>query len=120
MIKYAGDTCDKDLMQLACENADALIRSRLSQYNIPVPEDDVPDELELAGRYYAVSDILQSLYAGEERSGNEKAYFDKAESLLTNYVESKLESMANDELKYKSPIGVSQSPDPYQAGILRR
>lgn len=121
LIKYTGDEADDDLIMIACENANATIKSRLSQYNIPEPEqDNVPIELITAGTYYAVSDILQSLYNGEERSGNEKGYYDKAETLLENYIALQLDVLADTDLKYKSPIGVSQSPDPYQLGILRR
>ena len=73
-----------------------------------------------AANYYAASDILQSLYNGEERSGNEQAYYQKADELIHNYIDLQLDALAATELKYKSPYGVSQSPDPYELGILRR
>lgn len=121
LIKYTGDHADDDLISVACDNATATIIARLSQYNIPEPpDDDLPVELTTAGTYYAVSDILQSLYNGEDRSGNERAYYEKAESLIMNYIDRQLDVLRESALKYKSPYGVSQSPDPYQLGILRR
>ncbi len=122
LIKYTGDDADSDLITAACNNANAIIVARLAQYNIPEPASSgsLPVQLVTAGTYYAVSDILQSLYNGEERSGNEEGYYEKAESLIKNYIDLQLDMLAESELKYKSPIGVSQSPDPYQLGILRR
>ena len=120
LIKYAGDDADDDLIDVALANADATVKSRLSQHNIPEPTDDLPLVLITAATYYAVSDILQSLYNGEERSGNEKGYYEKAESLLNDYIALQLDALATTALKFKSPYGVSQSPDPYQLGILRR
>lgn len=121
LIKYTGDQADDDLINLACTNADATVKSKLSKFRIPEPlQDDIPIELSTAANYYAVSDILQSLYSGEERSGNEEAYYIKADELIHNYIDLQLDALAATELKYKSPYGVSQSPDPYQLGILRR
>lgn len=121
VIKYTGDEADNDLIQLACTNADATIKSKLSKYRIPEPDqNNIPAELTTAATYYAVSDILQSLYTGEERSGNEQAYYQKADELIHNYIDLQLDALADTELKYKSPYGVSQSPDPYELGILRR
>ena len=122
LIKYTGDDADDDLIAIACNNADATIVARLSQYNIPEPPsgNDLPIHLVTAGTYYAVSDILQSLYNGEDRSGNEEGYYEKAESLIKNYIDLQLDLLSDNSLKYKSPYGVSQSPDPYELGILRR
>lgn len=121
MLKYTGDDADDDLINIACFNADATVRSKLQKYRIPEPDqDNIPIELQTAGNYYAVSDVLQSLYNGEDRSTNEKGYYEKADELIHNYIELQLDVLAATELKYKSPIGVSQSPDPYQLGILRR
>ena len=120
LIKYTGDDADDDLIDVALANADATVKARLSQHNIPEPTDNLPLVLITAGTYYAVSDILQSLYNGEERSGNEQGYYEKAESLINDYITLQLDILSNTDLKYKSPYGVSQSPDPYQLGILRR
>ena len=121
LIKYTGDDADDDLVFLACDNADATVKSKLSKFRIPEPDpNDIPVELKTAANYYAVSDILQSLYSGEERSGNEEAYYIKADELIHNYIDLQLDALAESELKFKSPYGVSQSPDPYQLGILRR
>ena len=121
LVKYTGDEADDDLINIACFNADATVKSKLQKHRIPEPEqDDIPIELQTAGNYYAVSDVLQSLYNGEERSTNEKGYYEKADELIHNYIELQLDALAATELKFKSPYGVSQSPDPYELGILRR
>lgn len=121
LVKYTGDEADDDLFQIACDNADATVKSKLSKFRIPEPDSsNIPVELHTAANYYAASDILQSLYSGEERSGNEQAYYQKADELIHNYIDLQLDALAATELKYKSPYGVSQSPDPYELGILRR
>ena len=82
LIKYTGDEADDDLFQIACDNADATVKSKLSKFRIPEPNSsNIPVELHTAANYYAASDILQSLYNGEERSGNEQAYYQKADEL---------------------------------------
>lgn len=119
LCKYTGDEVDDDLLNLACDNADTIIISRLSENRIPKPL-GVPLVLKTAANYYAVSDILQSLYHGEERSGNEKAYYDKAEARLNTYINEQLDELKHTTLKDKLPYSCSKSPSPYELGIIRR
>ncbi len=119
MIKYVGDDLDSELVAVAMENADATVNSRLAAYDLPQPE-QIPSALTLAANYYAVSDILQSLYGDDNRSSNEQAYYEKAEQLMREYIQITLSDLAETDLKNNSPYGISQSEDAYELGLLRR
>lgn len=119
MIKYVGDDLDSELVAVAMENADATVNSRLAAYDLPQPA-QIPSALTLAANYYAVSDILQSLYGDDSRSSNEQAYYEKAEQLMREYIQITLSDLAETDLKNNSPYGISQSEDAYELGLLHR
>lgn len=120
LCKYIGDEVDTDLLNIACDNADSIVISKLSERKIPSPSGSIPLVLKTAANYYAVSDILQSLYTGEDRSGNEKAYYDKAEALVSTYINEQLEVLKLTKLREDLPYRCSKSKSPYELGILRR
>lgn len=87
LVKYTSDDADADLIDVACRNADAFIKVRLTQNGLKEPSnDDIPIELETAGCYYAASDVLLALYNGEELPAQFDIYYQKAEAMLDAYI----------------------------------
>lgn len=56
---------------------------------------NVPDGLRTAAIYYAASDILLSLYHGDQLPVQYDVWFNKAQGLLTDYINSYLNSEAD-------------------------
>lgn len=124
-LSYLNQEPRVDLLDSSMEDADATVNSRLTRNNLPTYKngDNIPKVLQTAANYYAMSDILQSIYGKDDRSSNEKGYYDKAESLVNDYIQQKLVELEGTEgttLDSLSPYGISQSPDAYDLGLLHR
>ena len=127
LTKFLGQPPSADLLEVVMENGDSTVNSRLSKHSLPTythentTEDTViPSVLKLCANYYAVSDLLQSIYGKDDRSTNEEAFYQKAENLITDYINQMLVELECTDLKEQSPYGYSQSPDAFDLGLLHR
>ena len=129
LTKFVGQEPSTDLLDTVMKNADRTVNSRLARHMLPTytNEDtdenstvEIPGALKTAANYYAVSDLLQTVYGKDDRSTNEQGFYTKAENPLTDYIEQQLVALADNELKEQSPYGYSQSKDAYDLGLLHR
>ena len=123
LIKFSGQEPSGELIDVVMQNADSTVNSRLSRHCLPTYTekiDTIPNVLSTAANYYAVSDLLQTIYGKDDRSTNEQGFYSKAENLLTDYIEQQLVELADKELKEQSPYGYSQSKDAYDLGLIHR
>ena len=127
LTKFIGNTPSDSLLDTVMENGDNTVNSRLSRHSLPTytsenvtEETVIPGVLKLCANYYAVSDLLQSVYGKDDRSTNEEAFYQKAENLITDYINQQLVELADTELKEQSPYGFSQSPDAFDMHLLHR
>lgn len=91
LFQDISDDPSEDLLKVAIDNTKAWIESNLRKNYIPVPE-NIPDTLKTVAIYYASSDILMSLYHGEDYESLMDYWFNKAQSLLEEYIDSYLNS----------------------------
>ena len=109
---YTGKYCDSDnvlalfedisddpstnLLTVAIDNTEAWIESNLKRHYVPIPT-TIPQTLKTIAIYYAASDILMSLYHGEEYQSLMDYWFNKAQDLLDAYIDEYLNSEATPE-----------------------
>lgn len=121
LTKFVGQDPSNDLLDAVMKNGDRTVNSRLSRHSLPTYADEdtnIPDVLKLCANYYAVSDLLQSVYGKDNRSSNEEGFYQKAESLINDYINQMLVELEDNVLEEQSPYGYSQSPDAFELGLL--
>lgn len=99
VLALFGDISDDpsdDLLTVTIDNARAWIESNLKRHYVPIPT-SIPNTLKTVAIYYASSDILMSLYHGEEYQSLMDYWFNKAQDLLEGYIEAYKNSEAEAE-----------------------
>lgn len=122
-IGFLQQTPKDELLESVMRSADDTVNSRLARYSLPIFEessDEIPNVLKTAAGYYAISDLLQSVYGKDDRSSNEEGFYQKAENLMMDYINQMLVEEEDKALKELSPYGISQSPDAFELGLLHR
>lgn len=127
LVKFIDDDASTDLFTSVLDNADAWVDARLSSNSLSIwtsetrtvnnqsttvilPEGKpVPLLLKTAAKYYAASDVILSLYNGEDLPTQFDVYFQKAESMLEAYILQQKELLATTELADKNPIKHSKA-----------
>lgn len=93
-----GDVSDdipEEMFDVVINNSTAWIEANLKRNYVPILKTNV-DALRTAAIYYAASDILLSLYHGDELPVQYDIWFQKAQSLLDDYIEAYLNSEAEE------------------------
>lgn len=92
VISLFGDISDDvpaTTLSTAINNSTAWINSNLKRNYVPIPTDN-PQALKTVAIYHSASDILLSLYHGDELPIQYDVWFNKAQSLLDDYIDSYL------------------------------
>lgn len=123
-IGFLQQTPKSELLGSVMKSADDTVNSRLARHNLPIFKectDEIPNRLQTAANYYAISDLLQSIYGKDDRSSNEEGFYQKAENLMMDYIEQRLvEDESQSEDSNSSLYSISQSPDAFDLGLLHR
>lgn len=93
-----GDVSDQipeEMFDIVIDNSTAWIEANLKRNYVPIPTTDV-NALRTAAIYYAASDVLLSLYHGDDLPVQYDIWFQKAQSLLDDYIDSYLNSEAEE------------------------
>ena len=88
VLSLCGEMSDDatiDLLKTAIDNSEGLINSKLRGSYVLIPT-DVPSSLKTCSIYLATSDVLLSLYTGEELPTQYDIYWNKAHTLLEEYI----------------------------------
>ena len=131
---FINDDASTDLYNVVLDNADSWVDARLVSNSLPIwtstvettevevttngettlqtqetikilPEDKpIPTLLNTAAKYYAASDIILSLYNGEDLPTQFDAYFQKAEQMVDAYITQQKDLLAKTELRDKNPV----------------
>ena len=91
-----GDISDEitdEMFTTSIDNSTAWIESNLKKNYVPIPTTR-PQALETCAIYYSASDIILSLYHGDELPVQYDIWFQKAQSLLDDYILAYLNSEA--------------------------
>lgn len=89
-----SDDISEEMFSTVIDNSTAWIDANLRRNYVPLPDKDV-DALKTAAIYYTASDILLSLYQGDELPVQYDVWFNKAQSLLEGYIDSYLNNDAD-------------------------
>ena len=93
-----SDDITDDMFDVVIKNCDAWIDSNLKRHYVPIPTSN-PQALNTVAIYYGASDILLSLYHGEELPLNYDIWFQKAQDLLEDYIEEELNNTDDTDVK---------------------
>ena len=96
LFEDISDDPSEALLNVSIDNTEAWIESNLKKHYVPIPV-DIPQTLKTIAIYYAASDILMSLYHGEEYESLMDYWFNKAQDLLEDYIDAFLHAEATDE-----------------------
>ena len=96
LFEDISDNPSEPLLTVSIDNTEAWIESNLKRHYVPIPV-AIPQTLKTIAIYYASSDILMSLYHGEEYQTLMDYWFNKAQDLLDAYIEEYLNSEATPE-----------------------
>lgn len=121
-IRFLQQPPKDELLESVMRSADDTVNSRLARHSLPTfkENDEIPNTLKTAANYYAISDLLQSIYGKDDRSSNEEGFYQKAENLMMDYINQMLVEEEDKSLEKLSPYGISQSPDAFDLGLLHR
>lgn len=139
LVEFINDSASTDLYNSVLDNADAWVDARLVSNSLSIwttvirqrevtrnneivmedveeitPDTPIPNLLNTAAKYYAASDIILSLYNGEEMPTQFDTYFNKAESMITAYIAQQKDLLATTELKNKNPVRHRNASTYYQ------
>ena len=96
LFEDISDDPSEALLTVSIDNTEAWIESNLKKHYVPIPV-DIPQTLKTIAIYYAASDILMSLYHGEEYESLMDYWFNKAQDLLEDYIDAFLHAEATAE-----------------------
>lgn len=83
-----GDISDEpsdEMLTTAIDNSAAWIESNLKRNYVPIPPKN-PAAIKTVAIYHSASDLLLSLYHGDELPAQYDVWFQKAQSLLDDYI----------------------------------
>ena len=88
-----SDDISDEMFDTVINNATAWIESNLKRHYVPIPTEH-PQALKTVAIYHSASDILLSLYHGEELPTTYDVWFQKAQDILDAYIDEYLNSEA--------------------------
>ena len=91
-----SDDISDEMFSTVIDNCTAWIESNLKRHYVPIPTNH-PQALKTIAIYYGASDIILSLYHGEELPVQYDIWFQKAQDLLDAYIEEALKNGTGDE-----------------------
>ena len=95
-----SDDINTSLFTTVLGNTEAWIEANLKRHYVPIPT-TVPQALKTVAIYHGASDIILSLYHGEELPVQYDVWFQKAQDLLDDYINEYLNSEATPEEQAK-------------------
>lgn len=98
VLSLFGDTSDEPtdtMLATAINNSTSWIESNLKRNYVPIPTDN-PNTLKTVAIYHSASDLLLTLYHGDELPVQYDVWFNKAQSLLDDYIDAYLNSDADE------------------------
>ena len=115
-----SDDISEDMFITVMDNSTAWIESNLKRHYVPIPTDN-PNALRTVAIYHSASDILLSLYHGEELPVQYDIWFQKAQDLLEAYIEDELKNSEDNLVKANARnVGFSKSRPYRRKGLWRR
>lgn len=96
MFGDISDEVSTEMFNTAIGNATTWIEANLKRNYVPIPTEHV-QALQTVAIYHSASDILLTLYHGDDLPIQYDVWFNKAQTLLDDYIEAYLKSEAEEE-----------------------
>lgn len=120
-----SDDINTDLFTTVLGNTEAWIESNLKRHYVPIPT-TIPQALKTVAVYHGASDILLSLYHGEDLPVQFDVWFNKAQDLLDDYINEYLnadatleEQVANQMVKHSHSLTYKEKRRNHRWGTSR-
>ena len=110
-----SDDISDEMFTTVLNNSTAWIESNLKRHYVPIPTEH-PQALKTIAIYHSASDILLSLYHGEELPVQYDIWFQKAQDLLDAYIEDQLNNTDDSEVTSKIRTVAYSKSRPYKRG----
>lgn len=113
LLSDISDDASTNTLNTVLANTTAWIDSNLRKNYLPIPTNN-PQALKTAAIYYGASDVILTLYHGEDMPVAFDVWFNKAEQLLTDYIEAELNNSEDaDTINRTKNIAIKQR-EPYK------
>lgn len=113
LLSDISDDASTETLTVVLNNTTAWIDSNLRRNYLPIPT-TVPQALNTAAIYYGASDVILTLYHGEELPVQFDVWFQKAQQLLDDYIEAELNNSTDVDTISKTKNIVFKQRKPYR------
>lgn len=113
LLSDISDDASTETLTVVLNNTTAWIDSNLRRNYLPIPT-NVPQALNTAAIYYGASDVILTLYHGEELPVQFDVWFQKAQQLLEDYIEAELNNSTDADTISRTKNIVSKRRKPYR------
>lgn len=109
LLSDISDDASTETLTTVLNNTTAWIESNLRKNYLPIPTTATPQALNTAAVYYGASDVILTLYHGEDMPIQFDVWFNKAQQLLENYIEAELNNSEDaDTINRTKNIAIKQ------------
>ena len=113
LLSDISDDASEETLTVVLNNTTAWINANLKRNFLPIPTDN-PQALKTVAIYHGASDIILTLYHGEDLPIQFDVWFNKAQQLIEDYIEAELNNTDDSEVLNKTRnIGYGRSK-PYK------
>lgn len=108
LLSDISDDASTETLTVVLNNTTAWIDSNLRRNYLPIPTNN-PQALNTAAIYYGASDVILTLYHGEDMPIQFDVWFNKAQQLLEDYIEAELNNSTDaDTINKTKNIAIKQ------------
>lgn len=113
LLSDISDDASTETLTVVLNNTTAWIDSNLRRNYLPIPT-NTPQALNTAAIYYGASDVILTLYHGEDMPVQFDVWFNKAQQLLEDYIEAELNNSTDADTINRTKNIVSKKRKPYK------
>lgn len=108
LLSDISDDASTETLTIVLNNSTAWIDSNLRRNYLPIPTNN-PQALNTAAIYYGASDVILTLYHGEDMPIQFDVWFNKAQQLLEDYIEAEINNSEDaDTINKTKNIAIKQ------------
>lgn len=113
LLSDISDDASTETLTVVLNNTTAWIDSNLRRNYLPIPTNN-PQALNTAAIYYGASDVILTLYHGEDMPIQFDVWFNKAQQLLQDYIEAELNNSTDADTISRTKNIVFKQRKPYR------
>lgn len=113
LLSDISDDASTETLTVVLNNSTAWIDSNLRRNYLPIPTNN-PQALNTAAIYYGASDVILTLYHGEDMPIQFDVWFNKAQQLLEDYIEAELNNSEDADTINKTKNIAFKQRKPYK------